>query len=95
MRTTTSSNFEILAQELALQDMDDPPITEENYDEVMNRMNAYLGSSGLQHRPHLRGHGITLHKICREERTPGRFFITPTDLSMKEPGTESSVPRLF
>ena len=36
--------FEILAQELALRDMDDPPITEENYDEVMNRMNAYLGA---------------------------------------------------
>ena len=35
--------FEILAQELALRDMDDPPITEENYDEVMNRMNAYWG----------------------------------------------------
>ena len=35
--------FEILAQELALRDMDDPPITEENYDEVMERMNAYLG----------------------------------------------------
>ena len=35
--------FEILAQELALRDMDDPPITEENYDEGMNRMNAYLG----------------------------------------------------
>ena len=35
--------FEILAQELALRDMDDPPITEENYDEVMNRMNANLG----------------------------------------------------
>ena len=35
--------FEILAQELALRDMDDPPITEENYDEVMNRMNTYLG----------------------------------------------------
>ena len=35
--------FEILAQELALRDMDDSPITEENYDEVMERMNAYLG----------------------------------------------------
>ena len=35
--------FEILAQELALRDMDDPPITEENYDEVMNCMNADLG----------------------------------------------------
>ena len=44
--------FEILAQELALRDMDDPPITEENYDEVMNRMNAYLGefeSHGTDH----------------------------------------------
>ena len=35
--------FEILAQELALRDMDDPPITQDNYDEVMERMNAYLG----------------------------------------------------
>lgn len=35
--------FEILAQELALRDMDDPPITPENYDEIMERMNAYLG----------------------------------------------------
>ena len=52
--------FEILAQELALRDMDDPPITEENYDEVMNRMNAYLGEfEAARHRPHLRGHGIT------------------------------------
>ena len=32
-----------LAQELALRDMDDPPITEENYDEVMSRMDEYLG----------------------------------------------------
>ena len=35
--------FEILAQALALRDMDDPPITEENYDEVMSRMDEYLG----------------------------------------------------
>lgn len=35
--------LEILAQELALRDMDDPPITAENYDEVMERMNVYLG----------------------------------------------------
>ena len=35
--------FEILAQELALRDMDDPPITLENYDEIMERMNVYLG----------------------------------------------------
>ena len=32
--------FEILAQELALRDMDDPPITQDNYDEVMERMNT-------------------------------------------------------
>ena len=35
--------FEILAQELALRDLDDPPVTEENYDEVMERMNEDLG----------------------------------------------------
>ena len=35
--------YEILAEELALRDMDDPPITEENYDEVMSRMDEYLG----------------------------------------------------
>lgn len=35
--------FEILAQELALRDLDDPPITQENYDEIMDRMNTYLG----------------------------------------------------
>ena len=34
--------FEILAQELALRDMDDPPITSENYDEIMDRMEEYL-----------------------------------------------------
>ena len=35
--------FEILAQELALRDLGDPPITPENYYEVMERMNDYLG----------------------------------------------------
>ena len=35
--------FEILAQELALRDLDDPPLTPENYNEVMERMNEYLG----------------------------------------------------
>ena len=35
--------FEILAQELALRDMDDPPITPGNYDEIMERMETYLG----------------------------------------------------
>ena len=34
--------FEILAQELALRDMDDPPITAENYDEIVGRMEEYL-----------------------------------------------------
>ncbi len=34
--------FEILAQEMALRDMDDPPITPENYDEIIGRMNEYL-----------------------------------------------------
>ena len=35
--------YEILAEELALRDMDDPPITPENYDEIMARMETYLG----------------------------------------------------
>ena len=34
--------FEILAQELTLRDMDDPPITPENYDEIVERVNHYL-----------------------------------------------------
>ncbi len=34
--------FEILAQELALRDLDDPPITPENYDEIVERVNDYL-----------------------------------------------------
>lgn len=34
--------FEILAQELALRDLDDPPITQENYSEIMDRVNSYL-----------------------------------------------------
>ncbi|MBE6971184.1 MAG: hypothetical protein E7446_03585 [Ruminococcaceae bacterium] len=39
--------FEILAQEMALRDMDDPPITPENYDEVMERMGTYLSEFEL------------------------------------------------
>ncbi|MBQ0037406.1 MAG: hypothetical protein KBS74_01905 [Clostridiales bacterium] len=35
--------FEILAQELALRDLNDPPLTPENYNEVMERTNEYLG----------------------------------------------------
>lgn len=34
--------FEILAQELALRDLDDPPITPDNYDEIVERVNDYL-----------------------------------------------------
>ena len=34
--------FEILAQELALRDLDDPPVTPENYEEIMERMEEYL-----------------------------------------------------
>ena len=34
--------FEILAQELALRDMDDPPITPENYDEIIDRIGQYM-----------------------------------------------------
>ena len=39
--------FEILAQELALRDMNDPDVTPENYAEVMERMETYLGEFEL------------------------------------------------
>lgn len=35
--------FEILAEELALRDLDAVRATEENYDEVVERMEAYMG----------------------------------------------------
>ena len=35
--------FEILAEELALRDLDAEQATEENYDEVMERMEQYMG----------------------------------------------------
>ncbi len=35
--------FEILAEELALRDLDAEKATEENYDEVMDRMEQYMG----------------------------------------------------
>ncbi len=35
--------FEILAEELALRDLDAERATEENYDEVVERMEAYMG----------------------------------------------------
>ena len=34
--------FEILAQELALRDMDGEPLTRENYTQLMDRIDAYL-----------------------------------------------------
>ena len=70
--------FEILAQELALRDMDDPPITPENYDEVMARMETYLGE--------FEQHGTDNITVDMDEYTrgsapaePERFFfcITP------------------
>ena len=39
--------FEILAQELALRDLDDPPLTPETYEEIMERTNLYLGEFEL------------------------------------------------
>lgn len=44
--------YEILAEELSRRDMDYPEITEDNYDEIMNRMERYMDSfqqSGLDH----------------------------------------------
>ena len=35
--------FEILAEELALRDLDTDRATAENYDEVMDRMEQYMG----------------------------------------------------
>ena len=34
--------YEILAEELALRDMDGEPLTRENYEELMNRIDTYL-----------------------------------------------------
>ena len=43
--------YEILAEELSRRDMDYPDITEENYDEIITRMDRYMSefiSSGVQ-----------------------------------------------
>ena len=43
--------YEILAEELSRRDMDYPEITEENYDEIITRMDRYMSefiSSGVQ-----------------------------------------------
>ena len=45
--------FEILAQELALRDMDDPPITAENYDEIVERMGEYLSEFEVHGTDHI------------------------------------------
>ncbi len=62
--------FEILAQELALRDMDDPP----HHGGELRRGHEpherlFGGVRGPRHRPHLRGHGIT-HCI----NLPGEHF---------------------
>ena len=74
--------FEILAQELALRDMDDPPITPENYDEVMARMETYLGEFEM--------HGtdkITVDMdylaFCRAPALPERFFFAYSSFSAR------------
>lgn len=44
--------YEILAEELSRRDMDYPEINEENYDEIMGRMQQYMEvfqSSGVDH----------------------------------------------
>ena len=45
--------YEILAEELSRRDMDYPEINEENYEEIVGRMNQYMSefeSSGVDHR---------------------------------------------
>ena len=44
--------YEILAEELSRRDMDYPEITEENYDEIIGRMESYMSEfqlSGVDH----------------------------------------------
>lgn len=44
--------YEILAEELSRRDMDYPEITEDNYDEILTRMDRYIDTfqqSGLDH----------------------------------------------
>ncbi len=44
--------YEILAEELSRRDMDYPDITDENYDEIVTRMDQYMSefqSSGVDH----------------------------------------------
>ena len=44
--------YQILAEELSRRDMDDPEISEDNYDEIVTRMDRYMTefeSSGVDH----------------------------------------------
>ena len=45
--------FEILAEELALRDLDADRATAENYDEVMERMEEYMGEFGAHGTDHI------------------------------------------
>ena len=47
--------FEILAEELALRDLDAERATEENYDEVMDRMEQYMGEFEAHGTDHISG----------------------------------------
>ena len=39
--------YEILAEELSRRDMDYPEITDDNYDEIITRMNRYMSEFQL------------------------------------------------
>ncbi|MEG2222411.1 MAG: hypothetical protein RRY95_06780, partial [Oscillospiraceae bacterium] len=44
--------YEVLAEELALRDLDGEPLTRENYEALMSRMDKYLGEfeeNGMEH----------------------------------------------
>lgn len=45
--------YEILAEELSRRDMDYPEITEENYDEIVSRMERYMSEFALSGVDHL------------------------------------------
>ena len=87
--------FEILAQELALRDLDDPPITEENYDEVMERMNEYLGEFQRHGTDHVTvemddgckktAEGSLPLFFCRHIQNPGECYRFLPTSSMEKP----------
>ena len=79
--------FEILAQELAMRDMDDPPITPENYDEIMARMEAYLGEVE-QH-----GTDNITEDMDESKRDGGSrlVYLSSAMYSMMSPTSQSSI----